>query len=78
MQLVSGGMFSSGKGRHIGLTRAPVEKTPISDFKRYYESVDVGVRFLSLVSVSPAVDDGQLSNCVEKQHVSPTGKQRYT
>lgn len=31
--------------------------------------------YLSPVSVLPAADDLQLSRCVEKQHVSATGKQ---
>ena len=33
------------------------------------------LRYLSHVSVSPAVDDRQSSPCVEKQHEAPTGKQ---
>lgn len=33
------------------------------------------MRCLSLVSLLPAVYDGQLSHCVEKQHLAPAGKQ---
>ena len=33
------------------------------------------MRCFSLVSVSPVVDDRQLSICVEKQRVAPSGKQ---
>ena len=33
------------------------------------------MRFFSLVSVLPAVDDRQLTPCVEKQHIAQTGKE---
>ena len=33
------------------------------------------MRFFSLVCVLPAVDDHQLTLCVERQHIAQTGKQ---